>query len=80
MITRLYATDAYTDLLHYTTALVTENRGERTFRILTRQRKRVRMANACRHKTYQHFPFFGSRHIDFFDRQRLTRFPGHRGS
>ena len=80
MITGIQARNAGTNFFNDSTALMSQNDGKYSLRILAGQRKRIRMANTGCYITQQHFPFLRS--IDFycFNFKRFARFPGNGGT
>ncbi len=80
VIADLHGRYAGTDFLDDAAAFMPEYRRERAFGILPRQRESIRMAYAGRNEPYQNLTCFRPLQIDFFDRQRFTRFPSNCGS
>src|SRR5471032_3104999 len=57
-----------------------EDGGEEAFRVGTRQRVSVGVADAGRHDLDQHLARLRAFDVDGLDGQRLARLPGHRGA
>ena len=77
VIPDFHAGDAGADFLNNAAAFVTEYRRKRAFRVFSGQRISIRVTNARRNESYEHFPVFGARDFDFFNRQGLASLPGH---
>ncbi len=80
MIANLNAGNAFANGFHNTTAFVAENGRKYAFRIFTRQRVGIGMADAGGDDAHQHFAFLRWHQINFFNFQRLTSGPGNSGT
>jgi hypothetical protein len=63
---------SFPDFNHHTRPFVSEDGREKSFRVISRQGKRIGVTDTRRPDLYQNLSFPGSVYVDCFDTERLT--------